>query len=248
MGRITVDNLTATQAIEHLDEIASNNLSCNIIEQYDRLASSLSVSCGESIDDILDGLKEEKKTLQDAAIFLQKMTKYLGDVVGSFEELDTDLSKSFAQNDIKVDGVNKGIFLEQQSIKNANRISDINQSDDDQQVENATKTENNIEYSYSKDNIAVPMQPKYMSKLACLGFAINIINTEGNHFTCNGMDAERIAAELYAHALGYYSSSVLENMGLKSQWISDIKQCGSVADIGLGDGLGPIYQLIWHTP
>ena len=145
MGRITVDNLTATQAIEHLDEIASNNLSCNIIEQYDRLASSLSVSCGESIDDILDGLKEEKKTLQDAAIFLQKMTKYLGDVVGSFEELDTDLSKSFAQNDIKVDGVNKGIFLEQQSIKNANRISDINQSDDDQQVENATKTENNIE-------------------------------------------------------------------------------------------------------
>jgi hypothetical protein len=128
------------------------------------------------------------------------------------------------------------------------RISDINQSDGDQQVENATKTENNIEYSYSKDNIAVPMQPKYMSKLACLGFAINIINTEGNHFTCNGMDAERIAAELYAHALGYYSSSVLENMGLKSQWISDIKQCGSVADIGLGDGLGPIYQLIWHTP
>ena len=101
------------------------------------------------------------------------------------------------------------------------------------------------DYSYSKSNIAVPMKAMYLSKLQCLAFASYVIGAHGNFFTCNGMGRIRIASELYAHAIGYYSSSALYGIGLKAEWINDIKNCGSVADIGLGDGLDLAYSLIW---
>lgn len=113
--------------------------------------------------------------------------------------------------------------------------------------EEMTYVDGGWNYSYSKSNIAVPMKAMYLSKLQCFAFASYVIGAHGNFFTCNGMGRIRIASELFAHAIGYYCSSALYGIGLKAQWIKDIKDCGSVADIGLGDGLDLAYSIIWSV-
>ncbi|SEQ38341.1 hypothetical protein SAMN02910289_01902 [Lachnospiraceae bacterium RM5] len=106
------------------------------------------------------------------------------------------------------------------------------------------------DYKYSKNNIAVPIKKMYLSKNVCTAFAISVIATHRAHWystTVNGMGVIRIASELYAHALGYYSASLLKKIGVKASIVDDIRECGSVADIGLGDGLDLTYSLIWNV-
>ena len=76
--------------------------------------------------------------------------------------------------------------------------------------------------------------------------AERIIAEYGENGTCNGMDKERIAKELYAHAIGYYAAESLENCGLDGDFIQGIKESGEVADIGLGDALDMHYNVIWY--
>ena len=108
-----------------------------------------------------------------------------------------------------------------------------------------TYVEGGWNYTYSKKNIAVPMQKKYLSRTVCLAFADYVVRKNGNGFFVNGMGRIRVAKELFAHAVGYYAASVLKKAGLKAAVIDDIRSCGSVADIGLGDGLDIAYEIVW---
>ena len=100
-------------------------------------------------------------------------------------------------------------------------------------------------YTYSKNDIAVPIQKRYLSRGVCLGFASYLVIKHGKWGFCNGMNDVRIAAELFSHAVGNYFADALKGIGLKKQWINDLKNCGKVANIGLGDGLDAAYYIVW---
>lgn len=102
------------------------------------------------------------------------------------------------------------------------------------------------EYSYSKDNITVPIDIRFLNKKTCLDMAERIIAEHGENGTCNGMDKKRIAKELYAHAIGYYSASTLEKLGIDGDFVQGVKESGEVADIGLGDDLDIQYNIVWN--
>lgn len=69
----------------------------------------------------------------------------------------------------------------------------------------------NLEQIY---NIQVPIDIKFLNKNSCLAMADRIIAEHGENGECNGMSRKRIAKELYAHAIGYYTGSALEGAGL----------------------------------
>lgn len=108
--------------------------------------------------------------------------------------------------------------------------------------------EGGFSYTYSKRNIRAKVYKKYLTRSVCLAFAEQVIWQHGNRITqmCNGMGIVRIAAELFSHAVGYYSASLLKKTGLNSMTINDIRNCGKYADIGLGDGLDLAYIVIWN--
>lgn len=111
--------------------------------------------------------------------------------------------------------------------------------------EEMTYVEGGWNYTYSKNDIAVPIKAQYLSKWVCMAFADYVVLKHGKWGLCNGMNVMRIAAELFSHAVAYYSADSLIGIGLKSEWIKDIRRCGKVANIGLGDGLGLAYYTIW---
>ncbi len=111
--------------------------------------------------------------------------------------------------------------------------------------EEMARIEGGWDYSYSAGNIAVPISRLYLSKTVCLSLANAIIRKHGSGGMCNGMDKTRIAAELYAHALGYYGASTLLRMGIDSSTLRSLQSSGKTADIGLGDGRDDLYMKIW---
>jgi hypothetical protein len=92
--------------------------------------------------------------------------------------------------------------------------------------------------------IRVPMQAMYLSKWQCRAFAEHIVCTHGNYWSAFGMDRTRIAAELFAHALGYYASSALKAVGVSNATINEINRGGSRADIDKGDK-NAFWYLVW---
>ncbi len=103
----------------------------------------------------------------------------------------------------------------------------------------------NYEYTYSQDDIAVPIHIEFLDKNTCLAMAEKIIEEHGSDGQCNGMSKKRIAKELYAHAIGYFAGAALEGYGIDGDIVQDIMESGEVANIGLGDGLDLHYNLIW---
>ena len=104
----------------------------------------------------------------------------------------------------------------------------------------------------------------------CLFYAFEIIDAYGDGKELCGMDAERIAKEIYAHALGYkhgetalsisnninrldpedyYDYSTTESDGVFTPFLKPIgklltKRCGTI-DVNNDDPLIFIYNLIW---
>lgn len=103
-----------------------------------------------------------------------------------------------------------------------------------------------IEYSYSEDNIRVPMCSEFLYKEYCMEMAKRIMNEHGDGKECNNMSTRRIAKEIYAHALGYYAASALQSFGFNSELIQGIIECGEIADVGKGDRLEIFYNVIWY--
>lgn len=107
--------------------------------------------------------------------------------------------------------------------------------------------EGGFSYTYSQNNIRARVRKSYLSRSVCLAFAEQVIREHGSKRfqTCNGMGLVRIASELFAHAIGYYSASILKKAGLKNSVIKNIRAHGKYADIGLGDGMDLAYAIIW---
>lgn len=119
----------------------------------------------------------------------------------------------------------------------------------EQKNENSNEDNSTIEtynYTYSEDNIKVPIDTQFLDKNACLEMAERIIAEHGENGKCNGMSKKRIAKELFAHAVGYYTAETLINLGIDLDFIQGISESGEDADIGLGDGLDVHYNLIWY--
>lgn len=104
----------------------------------------------------------------------------------------------------------------------------------------------NYEYTYSEDNIKVPISPEFLDKDYCMAMAQRIMDEHGEDGKCNGMSVRRMAKELYAHALGYYAGSALQEMGFDGDFIDGLLTSGVDADLGLGDGLEVHYNLLWY--
>ena len=113
--------------------------------------------------------------------------------------------------------------------------------------EEMTYVEGGFSYTYSKNNIRARVQKSYLSRSVCLAFAEQVICEHGSKLfqTCNGMGLVRIASELFSHAVGYYSASLLKKAGLKNDVIKEIRAAGQYADIGLGDGMDLSYAIVW---
>lgn len=68
------------------------------------------------------------------------------------------------------------------------------------------------EYTYSPGGIfKVPIRPEYLNTDYCLAMANRIIRENGANGMINGMNAERVAAEIFCHALGYYICAVIHD-------------------------------------
>ncbi|MBD5095542.1 MAG: hypothetical protein HDT40_00810 [Lachnospiraceae bacterium] len=133
-------------------------------------------------------------------------------------------------------------------IKNAFEIAnptDATPEDGKSAEERRQEFVDNYDYTYYEDNIAVPINIEFLDKNTCLIMAERIIAEHGEDGMCNGMNKKRIAKELYAHAIGYYTGTALEGYGIDGDLVQSLMESGEVADIGLGDGLDTHYNLIW---
>jgi hypothetical protein len=111
--------------------------------------------------------------------------------------------------------------------------------------EEMTYVEGGWDYSIRGNVIDVPMKAMYLSKLQCLAFASYIVGAHGNFWSAFGMDRTRIATELYAHALAYYSTSTLKALGVSNATINKVNKSGSVANIDKGDSMAALYYVWW---
>ena len=96
----------------------------------------------------------------------------------------------------------------------------------------------------------------------CLFYAYEIIDVYGNGLTLCGMDAERIAKEIYGHALGYHLGEAAkyvgdkqlennygnynDNSGVLLEPIGDflVERCSTI-DVNESDNVKALYGFIW---
>ncbi|MDO5127346.1 MAG: hypothetical protein Q4D54_06330 [Eubacteriales bacterium] len=105
---------------------------------------------------------------------------------------------------------------------------------------------NGCQYTYSDDNIQVPISIEFLDKENCMAMAERIMEEHGQDGKCNGMTVRRMAKEIYAHALGYYFATDLQSLGIDNDFLQGMAESGVVADLGLGDGLDVHYNILWY--
>lgn len=218
----------------------------------------------ERVQKEITEIQNSTKKLKQYEEQIDKIAKEIGSMGGAFStitgslkdtssELENLRKKVIFANTILAESVS--CYIKTETKIKENKIK-LNEKKSDEKSETSTKSNDkttnnedsidNYDYTYSEDNIAVPIDKKFLDKDTCLEMAERIINEHGENGECNGMSKKRIAKELYAHAVGYYASETLQSLGIDGDFIQDISESAEVADIGLGDGLDVHYNLIWY--
>lgn len=197
-------------------------------DSLDSVKKSISIS-GSAGTEIKKAMELSSEQLQDTVTSLKKMKNVLKDVTDEYENTE------------------KRIIKTKKSYKARNDDSKTDKEREKDKTDKETKKDGvyNYDYEYSDDDIKVPVNEDFLNKDTCMEMAKRIIEEQGQDGMCNGMDQLRIAKELYAHAVGYYSSESLINIGIDFDFIQSVSESGEVADIGLGDGLDVHYNIIW---
>lgn len=122
----------------------------------------------------------------------------------------------------------------------------------------------NFDYQYNAESSVVAhinVSPEFLNKDYCLALAKRMIEEHGVDGLIDGMDAERIAAEIYGHTIGYYMGygmntillGKLEGCGIIGldqigQLANSFEYSGVVADINANDPYAQEYLQMWNVP
>lgn len=137
---------------------------------------------------------------------------------------------------------------------------DENSAGDDSQTDSMDDFIQNVDYQYNPDSIVnvvlqVPISPEFLNRKYCLAMAERMIAEHGEDGKVDGMSADRIAAEIFAHALGYYWGQGELSLNLPSNffitaYLNELAEgcvtSGDVADINKDDEGAWLYQTLWY--
>ena len=208
------------------------NILCRNKQELDLIVSKLALS-GMAKVSVQNILKKCEADLESLCKCTKKFKNNYSEILTNYENTEKIILQTNV-NDIR------GIHIVKTEIANP---TDVTRADN---VDKEQEFIDNYEYTYAEDNIQVPIDIKFLDKNSCLAMADRIIAEHGENGKCNGMSRKRIAKELYAHAIGYYTGSALEGAGLDSDFVEGLMTSGEVADIGIGDGLELHYNIIWY--
>lgn len=226
MYELVIDSERVQKQIAEIQNSTKKLKQCE--EQIDKIAKEIG-SMGGAFATITGSLKDKCSELESLRQKVNFANTILAQSVSCYVKAETNIK----ENEITL------------KVKKSEGKSKTSTKSNDKNADNEDSIEN-YDYTYSEDNIEVPIDKQFLDKDKCLEMAEHIINEHGENGECNGMSQERIAKELYAHAVGYYASEILQNIGIDGDIIQDISESAEVADIGLGDGLDVHYNLIWY--
>lgn len=86
----------------------------------------------------------------------------------------------------------------------------------------------------------------FLSKSFCLSYASDILKIKKTK-TYKNMSQQRIAVELYFHAVAYYGTDLLRSMGINTKKIKEWNKAAKYMEINNDDSRSFYFYLLWNT-